>query len=57
MGGNEHRETRRILMQHLDGNAAFRTEAQQEKARSQRRKTREAEQHGHTAEPDFIVLG
>ena len=57
MGGSEHRETRRILMQHLDGNAAFRTEAQQQKARSQRRKMKGAEQHEHTAEPDFIVLG
>lgn len=57
MGGSEHRETRRILMQHLNGNAAFRTEAQQEKARSHRRKRKEEEQHEYTAESDFIVLG
>lgn len=57
MDGSEHRETRRVLMQHLDGNAAFRTEAQQEKARNHRLKRKEAERHEPARESDFIVLG
>ena len=57
MGGGEHAQTRRILMQRLDGNTAFRTEAQREKAKSLRRKKKEEIKHETTTEPDFIVLG
>lgn len=57
MGGKEHTRTRHILMQHLDGNTAFRTDEQREKAMRRRRKKKEVGKHEPKAEPDFIVLG
>lgn len=70
MGGKEHADTRRILLQRLSGNTAFRTEEQREKALSVRRKkkeqekalsldrkSKEVEKHEPATEPDFVVLG
>ncbi|MGN1024509.1 MAG: hypothetical protein ACI4OJ_13470 [Lachnospiraceae bacterium] len=61
MDGAKHAKTRRILMQRLDGNTAFRTEAQREKAMRLRRKKKEEAKHepkhDPAAEPEFIVLG
>ncbi|MGO5338143.1 hypothetical protein ACTQZS_15335, partial [Bilifractor sp. LCP19S3_H10] len=57
MGGKEHADTRRILMERMGGNTAFRTDEQREKAMRRRRKKKEVGKHEQKAEPDFIVLG